>query len=287
MKITDYKDLIEQYMENALRTDGRNYDGLTDSMRYSLMAGGKRIRPSLCLEFSRICGGSIEDTLPVAAAIEMIHTYSLIHDDLPCMDNDDMRRGLPTNHIKYGDCTATLAGDALQPLAFSQIMNCGLSPERKVKCASILADAAGYCGMCGGQYMDMIGEGYNLNEEELTDINNLKTGALLSASCAMGVAAAGGDEILLEKASSFGRKIGLAFQIRDDMLDVLATSEELGKPAGSDEVENKNTYMVLLGKDLCAEKIHRLTEDAISDLSVFSDTNALIKLAKSMENRKS
>lgn len=259
---------------------------LGEAMRYSLMAGGKRIRPMLVLEFCRISGGDVEKALPVACAIEMLHTYSLIHDDLPCMDNDDLRRGRPTNHVVYGECTAVLAGDTLQAEAFGTILRSQLPAEYKARCAEILAGAAGIDGMCGGQYLDMNWEGRKLTEQELTEINSRKTGALLVAACQMGVAAAGGTQLMMDAAGHFGAAIGMAFQIRDDMLDVLSTDEELGKPVGSDEKENKNTYMVLMGKEGCEKTIDKLTGFAKNVLSeAFEDTGFLCRLADTMASR--
>ncbi len=260
--------------------------GLAQSMRYSLLAGGKRIRPMLILEFCRIAGGNVEDAMPVACAIEMLHTYSLIHDDLPCMDNDDLRRGKPTNHVVYGECTATLAGDTLQAEAFGTILRSGLPAERRAACAEILADAVGIDGMCCGQYLDMLWEGKTLTEQELTEINSRKTGALLVAACKMGVAAAGGSERMLECAGQFGAALGMAFQIRDDMLDVIGTQEELGKPIGSDRQEQKNTYMVLMGREGCETTIARLTRFAKEVLADgFQDTAFLSELADALSVR--
>ena len=262
--------------------------GLADSMRYSLLAGGKRIRPILVLEFCRICGGSVDEAMPIACAIEMLHTYSLIHDDLPCMDNDTLRRGRPTNHIVYGECTATLAGDALQAEAFGTILRASLSAERRANCAACLADAVGLDGMCGGQYLDMLGEGKQLTEEQLDNINSRKTGALLIAACRMGVAAAGGSEKQMEAAARYGAAIGAAFQIRDDMLDVISTEAELGKPIGSDAQEKKNTYMALYGEERCAAMVNKLTRQAKDVLrGAFADTAFLDQLAESMAVRKS
>lgn len=262
------------------------WDGLAEAMNYSLMAGGKRIRPMLVLEFCRIAGGDIEAALPVACAIEMLHTYSLIHDDLPCMDNDDLRRGRATNHVVYGECTATLAGDALQAEAFGTILRSQLPAERRADCAEDLANAVGLDGMCCGQYLDMIGEGKRLSEEELNEINSRKTGALLIAACRMGVHAAGGTEEQLEAASLYGAAIGSAFQLRDDMLDVLSTEEQLGKPIGSDAQEHKNTYMALYGPEKCQQMIDRLTEFAKTVLAdAFDDTVFLCDLADSMAGR--
>ena len=260
--------------------------GLAEAMRYSLLAGGKRIRPLLVLEFCRIAGGNVEKTLPVACAVEMLHTYSLIHDDLPCMDNDELRRGKPTNHMVYGECTATLAGDALQAEAFGTILRCDLPPTVKASCAEILAGAVGLDGMCGGQFLDMSWEGRTLTEQELTEINIRKTGALLVAACQMGVAAAGGSELMLAAAGHYGSSIGLAFQIRDDMLDVLSTAEELGKPIGSDLEENKNTYMVLMGREGCEKTIAKLTDFAKNVLDeAFEDTAFLKELADALSTR--
>ena len=215
-----------------------------------------------------------------------LHAYSLIHDDLPCMDNDDLRRGKPTNHVVYGECTATLAGDALQAEAFGTILRSELPAEARAECARILADAVGADGMCGGQFLDMIGENKKLTAQELDEINSRKTGALLIAACTMGVAAAGGSDKQLEAAAMFGAAIGAAFQIRDDMLDVISTSEQLGKPIGSDAQEHKNTYMALYGADRCMEMIKKLTEQAKAVLNeAFDDTAFLCELADSMVTR--
>ena len=227
--------------------------GLADAMRYSLLAGGKRIRPMLVLEFCRIAGGDPADAMPCACAIEMLHTYSLIHDDLPCMDNDDLRRGKPTNHVVYGECTAVLAGDCLQAEAFGTILRSSLPADRRAECARILADAVGLDGMC---------------------------------ACQMGVAAAGGDEAMLESAAQFGAALGMAFQIRDDVLDVISTAEKLGKPIGSDAQECKNTYMALMGLDGCERTTARLTQHAKDVLSEsFDDTGFLFAMADALSTR--
>ena len=286
MNMTEYKSLIDAELAGHFSPAALPYDGLLESMRYSLTAGGKRIRPILVLEFCRISGGDVQKALPVACAIEMLHTYSLIHDDLPCMDNDDLRRGKPTNHVVYGECTAVLAGDALQAEAFGTILRSELSADARANCAEILADAVGSDGMCAGQFLDMAGENKVLSEEDLNEINSRKTGALLIAACKMGVAAAGGRDEQLEAAALFGAAIGAAFQIRDDILDVISTNEALGKPVGSDAQENKNTYMALYGEERCMEMIRRLTESAKSALSgAFSDTAFLSGLADSMVTR--
>lgn len=287
MTANEYKKYVDAKLSEYFKPSGLSYDGLLESMHYSLTAGGKRIRPMLVLEFCRISGGNIEKTLPVACAIEMLHTYSLIHDDLPCMDNDALRRGKPTNHVVYGECTATLAGDALQAEAFGTIARSQLPAEARVTCVEILADAVGSDGMCAGQYLDMVGEHKLLSEDELNDINSRKTGSLLTAACRMGVAAAGGNEAMLEAAAQYGACVGAAFQIRDDILDVISTSEELGKPIGSDAQEHKNTYMTLLGEYKCMQMIEKLTDQAKNAVAgTFKDTNFLCELADSMVTRK-
>ena len=265
-----YKELVDKALEQCFVTEeGFPLKGLADAMRYSLLAGGKRIRPMLVLEFCRIAGGD------------------LIHDDLPCMDNDDLRRGRPTNHKVFGECTATLAGDALQAEAFGTILRSSLPADRRAACACALANAVGLDGMCGGQYLDMLGEGKNLSPDDLDAINTRKTGALLTAACIMGVCAAGGTKEQEEAAAHYGSAIGMAFQIRDDMLDVLSTEQELGKPIGSDEQEHKNTYMALLGEKRCAEIVDKLTAFAKKALSeAFSDTAFLRDLADSMATRR-
>lgn len=287
MTTEEYKKKIETALETYFKLpESMPQAGLAEAMRYSLLAGGKRIRPMLVLEFCRISGGDIEAAMPVACAVEMLHTYSLIHDDLPCMDNDELRRGKPTNHVVYGECTATLAGDALQAEAFGTILRCALPPERKAACAEILAGAVGLDGMCGGQYLDMLWEGRSLTEQELTEINSRKTGALLTAACQMGVAAAGGSRQMLDCAGHFGAALGMAFQIRDDMLDVVSTAEELGKPIGSDMNENKNTYMVLMGIEGCRKTVERLTEFSKKLLNeAFTDTAFLCALADALSVR--
>ena len=287
MTAEEYRLKIDEALAGYFNVrEGALNAGLAEAMRYSLLAGGKRIRPLLVLEFCRIAGGNIEKAIPVACAIEMLHTYSLIHDDLPCMDNDELRRGKPTNHMVYGECTATLAGDALQAEAFGTILRCDLPPAVKASCAEILADAVGLDGMCGGQFLDMSWEGRALTEQELSEINIRKTGALLVAACQMGVAAAGGSELMLAAAGHYGSAIGMAFQIRDDMLDVLSTAEELGKPIGSDHEENKNTYMVLMGREGCEKTIAKLTDFAKNVLDeAFEDTAFLKELADALSTR--
>ncbi len=285
--MTDYKEFIDARLSRYfLIPEEDELYGYAEAARYSLLAGGKRIRGMLLMEFCRICGGNLDDAADAACAVEMLHTYSLIHDDLPCMDNDTLRRGKPTNHVVFGECVATLAGDVLQTEAFGTILRSKMSDSARLRCASLLAEASGFYGMCGGQYLDMLGEGTVLNTEQLDRINGLKTGALLSASCAMGVAAADGSEEREKAAADFGAAIGLAFQIRDDVLDIISSEQELGKPIGSDQQENKNTYMALLGQERCEELILKLTSQAKQVLRRhFNDTIMLERIADSLAVR--
>ena len=285
----DYlKDMVEAGLKNSFSQRGFAFDGLLEAMEYSLLSGGKRIRPILVLEFSRICGGDLKETLPVACAVEMLHTYSLIHDDLPCMDNDDMRRGRPTNHKVYGECTATLAGDALQAEAFGTILRSGLSAERKAECAELLASAAGVDGICGGQFIDMESDTRPFTEEELTELQSRKTGSLLSVACAMGAAAAGADEARKEAAMIYGAAIGAAFQIVDDVLDVTGSVQELGKPIGSDSRQGKTTFMSLWGEKDCIDRAERITAHAKAVVEdAFEDSCFLAELADRLLIRRS
>ena len=252
---------IEDYLSGCF-TGQPAYRALYEAMRYSLLAGGKRIRPVLTLQFCRALGGTAEQALPLAAAIEMVHTYSLIHDDLPSMDNDTLRRGRATNHVVYGEGLAILAGDALQTAAFEQVLSADLPAGRRAAAALILARAAGPDGMCAGQVLDMEGERRALSLEEITDMNARKTGCLLEAAAQMGVAAAGGSEAQLEAARAYAAAVGLAFQIRDDMLNVTSTREEMGKSVGSDEQRGKSTYVAHLGLEGCARVVAEQTEQA-------------------------
>ena len=287
-KLQEYKNLVDRRLgEFFLLPESEPLHGFAEAARYSLLAGGKRIRAILVLEFCRACGGDIMKALDVACGVEMLHAYSLIHDDLPCMDNDALRRGKPTNHIVFGECTATLAGDVLQAEAFGTILRADLPPAARLRCAELLADGVGMDGMCGGQYLDMLWEGQKLTEKQLDDINTRKTAALLVASCAMGVAAAEGTKEQEEAAMQYGAALGMAFQIRDDILDVTSTEAELGKPIGSDAQENKNTYMALLGRSACEALVNKLTKTAKNALSeLYDGKEQLEELADSLAVRK-
>ncbi len=261
---------------------------LTESMRYSLLAGGKRIRPVLVLAFCAAAGGDELSALDAACAVELLHTYSLIHDDLPCMDDDDLRRGQPTNHMVYGECIATLAGDALQAEAFSLLLGSPLPPDRICRMAGILAEAAGVRGICGGQTLDMQGEGKKLGREELENIHRMKTAAMLRAAALIGVCAAGGSDTMRDAAAAYADGVGLAFQIRDDMLDALGDEETLGKPIGSDDMSGKSTFFTLYGKDECQRLIDSETERAAAALSsAFEENGFLTWLAWQLAGRKS
>lgn len=282
-----YLALIEPALKRSFGVErGFDFDGLLDAMDYSLTAGGKRIRPVLTLEFARLNGMEAEKALPVACAVEMLHTYSLIHDDLPCMDNDDLRRGKPTNHKVFGESTAVLAGDALQAEAFGAILRCGLPVEARAKCAEILAGAAGVDGICGGQFMDLSAEGHALTSDELSGLQARKTGALLSAACMLGAAAAGADQSAIDVASRYGAQLGSAFQIRDDMLDVLSTVGELGKPIGSDKRDGKTTFMSLYGEADCARMVEKITDLACDTVAGTDADGFLTELARSLAVRR-
>ena len=282
----EYRAYVECYLKehyDALNDQPQKL--LFDAMQYSLMAGGKRLRPILAFEFCRVCGRDWKNAAPFAAAIEMIHTYSLIHDDLPCMDNDDYRRGRLTNHKVYGEGMAVLAGDALLTDAFGIAASAQLpNPGDMATAIGVLSECAGSLGMVGGQVLDIMSEERELTEQEVLDIQNRKTGCLISAACALGGIAGGGSEKQYEAACQFAAGLGLAFQIRDDMLDVIGTQEELGKATGVDT--QKNTFVKLYGLERCEELVATYTNYAIEALNAFSDTSFLEALAKSLTERR-
>lgn len=286
----DYSKIIAEELISYLPKNDVYEKNLISSMKYSLMAGGKRIRPMLAIEFAKLCGGSQQAVMPFACAVEMIHTYSLIHDDLPCMDNDDMRRGKPTNHKVYGEDIALLAGDALLTLAFQTILSeKAIALNGAEKCAKaglVLSKYAGAVGMVGGQVIDLESENKAVTDEHLKIMDIKKTSALISAACQLGCISAGADEKYLKAASDYAENIGLAFQIVDDILDVTSDTETLGKPVGSDEQNKKSTYVSLLGIQKCREISRELTEKAVNSLSVFeNDTDELKKFAFYLLNR--
>jgi geranylgeranyl diphosphate synthase type II len=257
---------------------------LFEAMEYSLLAGGKRLRPILAFEFCRLCGEDWKKAAPFAAAVEMIHTYSLIHDDLPCMDNDDFRRGRPTNHKVYGETMAILAGDALLTDAFAVASTAALSGTAMADAIGVLAECSGSLGMVGGQVLDIQSEQRILSEQEVLDIQTRKTGALIRAACATGVLAGQGSENQFDAACQFAAGLGLAFQIRDDMLDVIGTEEEMGKGVGTDE--HKNTFVRLYGLQKCEELVQQYTDYALDALKEFDDTEFLAELAAYLTARR-
>lgn len=248
---------------------------LKQAMLYSLQAGGKRLRPVLCLTCASLCGERVETALPFACAIEMIHTYSLVHDDLPAMDNDDLRRGKPSNHRVFGEATAILAGDALLTDAFAVMCRTDVQADRLVKAASAVALAAGSSGMAGGQQWDMLYTGGPaVALEDLRRMHAMKTGALIRASCDCGALLAGADEAKMEAVGVFGAALGMAFQITDDILDLTADTASLGKPAGSDADKGKNTYPSLLGMEKSRELACEQIDVAQAALRGFSGRDA-------------
>lgn len=284
-QLSQYQSFIETYLKDTL--DGRRgqpQDEIYDAMGYSLMAGGKRLRPVLTLAFAEMCGGEPETAAPFAAAVEMIHTYSLIHDDLPCMDNDDYRRGKLTNHKVYGEAMAVLAGDGLLTDAFAVLSAAKAPAETVVRAVAVLAENAGTFGMVGGQVLDMDSERRACTEQEVLDIQSRKTGALLNAACALGVLAGGGTEAQLQAACSFAGLLGLAFQIRDDILDVVGDAKTLGKATHVDE--DKNTFVRLYGLERCEEMVRDYTERAVGFLEAFPDRDFLTWLARELTDRK-
>lgn len=256
---------------------------LSESMRYSLLAGGKRLRPVFVFDFCRMCGGDWQQATHFAAAVEMIHTYSLIHDDLPCMDNDDFRRGKPTNHKVYGEALAVLAGDALLTEAFCYLSLAPQNAESKSLAVMTLAQCAGVSGMVGGQVLDIQSEHRQCTAQEVFDIQSRKTGALIKAACILGVYAGGGSMEQIAAAGMFAEHLGLAFQIRDDMLDVIGNAEELGKATGMDG--NKNTFVRLYGLEKCEKLIQEHTNAAIEALKVFVETDFMISLSRQLTKR--
>lgn len=286
----DYISIINSELDSFVPECTYGEPVVGDAMKYSLGIGGKRIRPVLLLEICRVCGGDTEKALPFAVALEMIHTYSLIHDDLPCMDDDDMRRGMPSCHIKYGEEYALLAGDGLLTRAFGVIAQSEAAKEKPacaVEAISVLSDLAGVEGMIGGQTVDLKNEGKKASIETLEIMDRLKTGALIVAAARLGCLVAGADKEKTDAAVTFCEKIGHAFQIIDDILDVVGDENELGKPVGSDGESDKSTYVSILGLEKSKEYAEKLTDEAIEALSVFGDEAELLKeIAEMLSKRK-
>ena len=280
--IKENKALIEVELEKLYTADSSPASKLYEAERYSLLAGGKRIRPSLVIESCRMLGGDIEAAIPFAEAVEMIHTYSLIHDDLPCMDDDDMRRGNPTCHKVYGEAIATLAGDGLLTDAFSVcVMNPHVTGDCAATAVALLSGAAGSFGMVKGQVTDLYGESNYLTEEELVELHLGKTGAMICVSVQLGALAAGiapNDE-RVEKLTAFAQRIGLAFQIIDDVLDATASEEVLGKSVGSDKDKNKTTFLSFFTVEQARAQAEDMTSSAIKQIADIEGSERLISLA--------
>lgn len=285
-RFAQYRDYIEKYLADYYsRFDSEPQKQLFEAIRYSLLSGGKRLRPMFTFEFCRLCGGDWKAAAPFAGAIEMIHTYSLIHDDLPCMDNDDYRRGRLTNHKVYGEALAVLAGDALLTDAFALASTAKLpKPEDMALAIGVLSENAGSLGMVGGQVLDMMSQTRECDQQEVLDIQSRKTGALINAACVLGAIAAGAGEAQKQAAAGFAGCLGLAFQIRDDMLDVIGDAGELGKATGHDT--DKNTFVRLYGLEKCEELVQKYTDAAIRQLEIFTGADELIHLAQSLTGRR-
>ena len=279
--LENHRKLIEDNIMRFVPETDPAYATIGEAMRYSLEAGGKRVRPVLTLEFCRILGGDVTAALPFAAAVEFIHTYSLIHDDLPCMDNDDFRRGKPSSHKKFGEANALLAGDALLTHAFSCLVRSRLGSDRIASAVRTLSDFSGVNGMLGGQVIDLDGEGKNFSLDELFLMDKLKTAALIECACSLGCIAAGREDMIPE-ACAFAENLGIAFQIVDDVLDYLEGE------TNSDIVADKSTYVSLLGLDGAKEKAKDYTEAALAALDTLdADTGVLREFALSLLARTS
>jgi geranylgeranyl diphosphate synthase type II len=284
-----YIALVDRHLEEYFPTEENLQKTIFNAMHYSLFAGGKRIRPIICLGFAAMCGANEEDILPYACALEMIHTYSLIHDDLPCMDNDDFRRGKPTNHKVFGEATAVLAGDGLLNRAFEiliQAMGNGKIPlVQTVEAVKLLAQSSGADGMIGGQIIDMESEDKQISLEELIKLQSLKTGALFVASACIGCILAGASRQKIEAAYRYASCLGLAFQIQDDILDIVGDTKLLGKSTGKDVAQGKSTFVSAIGLEAAKEKVDALTQEAINALKVFDQNEFMTYIAQLMGGR--
>lgn len=289
-RLSYYTDLIEQRLPRFTESKPQLYSVLYEAMEYSLTAGGKRLRPILMLEFCRMCGGEPEKYLDIACTIEMIHTFSLIHDDLPCMDDDDMRRGKPSCHKAFPENIALLAGDALNTLPFEVISGCALdgavSDKTALMLISVLARAVGAEGMIAGQVIDLQSENKEIDIETLNELQAKKTGALIEAACVMGVILAGAFD-KIPAAAAYAQSLGRAFQIVDDILDVTGTAQELGKPIGSDTQQGKTTYVSALGLNRSFTEARLLTSQAAQILDEFEDNAFLKELTVQLLSRRS
>lgn len=290
-RLNRYVEEIEQALDQYLTTFGCNgQEKIVEAMRYSALAGGKRLRPVLTMEFCRAVGGDPYAALPFACALEMIHTYSLIHDDLPCMDNDDLRRGKPTNHKVYGEGLAVLVGDSLLTYAFETaargMSESDVTAQQAVEAIGILAHEAGYYGMIGGQVLDLAAEHQTLTYEELVNLQDKKTGGLIRAAAEMGCVLGYATEEQREAAKIYANRLGLAFQIQDDILDIEGDEAVFGKPIGSDEKSGKSTFPGLLGVETCRKIVQDLTNEAVYAVKTLPESDFLVQLAERLVGRK-
>lgn len=290
-RLSRYVEEIEQALDQYLTTFGCNgQEKIVEAMRYSALAGGKRLRPVLTMAFCRAVGGDPYAALPFACALEMIHTYSLIHDDLPCMDNDDLRRGKPTNHKVYGEGLAVLAGDSLLTYAFETAVRgmngSDVTAQQAVEAIGILAHEAGYYGMIGGQVLDLAAEHQTLTYEELVNLQDKKTGGLIRAAAEMGCVLGYATEEQREAAKTYANRLGLAFQIQDDILDIEGDEAVFGKPIGSDEKSGKSTFPGLMGVETCRKMVQDLTDEAVCAVKTLPESDFLVQLAESLVGRK-
>lgn len=294
--LSERKQTIDRAIEDYFSKDANCEPRLKEAMLYSLRAGGKRLRPVLAMASAEACGGKAETVMPIALALEMIHTFSLIHDDLPAMDDDDLRRGLPTSHIKFGEATAILAGDALLTEAFACLSVGFKSPHSPLFQRGAggdldiildIANATGACGMTGGQQMDLNAEDKKISYDELIGIHRRKTGALITVSVTSGAKAVAPDGAKTRALKKYGEAVGLAFQITDDILDIEGTTEALGKPAKSDITNKKSTYPAILGMEKSKKLARELVDNAYSALAEFdAKADPLREIARYILNRK-
>lgn len=286
--LDEYCEIVNKRIDELVALIDDEQGIVREAMRYSITAKGKRIRPVLVLEFCKLFGGDVNSAVDFAVAVEMIHCYSLIHDDLPCMDDDDLRRGKPSCHIKFGEANALLAGDALLTLAFNTISNAkNQSATSQIKAIRALSEYAGINGMIGGQVIDLKYEGQQFSEDILNQIHLLKTAALLSSACELGAISASASQDNVNLACEYGKYLGLAFQIIDDILDVIGTEEELGKPIGSDQESEKCTFITLYGLDKAKELADEYTSKAKQIIEKFDNCDFLLALTDLLLDRKS
>ncbi len=291
-ELAKYKSIIDTELEKVMPNEDLLQKKIFEAMRYSIFAGGKRLRSILALKTSELISGSYEEAIEIALGIEMIHTYSLVHDDLPAMDNDDFRRGKPTNHKVFGEDIAILAGDGLLNLAYETMLK-GIpfneTYKRHILAIREVSSAAGIYGMIGGQTVDIKSKDDILEKDKLTFIHNHKTSALIEASIVSGAIVAGANSEQIDNLRKYGQAIGLCFQIRDDILDKIGDKKILGKNTGSDESNHKLTYLSLYGMENSIQEIERLNKEAIKSLSAFSEKEALFfkELANYLAYRKS